>query len=161
MSVVTRIQRKSRLGTLIDQPGGLSVGVALAQAEANLAPLLAQSREIVAERVAELARLEAPPPQDQAQARLDQAYGAASAVIDAAGPFGLRDLCAAAAGLCDLIDAAPRDRPFDWRIVTVHARALRLILNLPADADEGRALILENLRQVLDHKLPHDAGAHA
>lgn len=159
MSVVTRIQRKSRLATLIDQPGGLSVGVAIAQAKANLEPLQAQSREIVAAQIAELSQLETPPPPDQASEHLDRAYRAASGVIDAAGPFDMHDLCAAAAGLCDLIDAAPRDRPFDWRIVTVHARALRLILNLPAGAAEGRALILENLRQVLTHKLPNEAPA--
>lgn len=148
MTVVTRIQRRSRLAHMIDQPGGLSVGVALAQAKANLAALEERSQAIVAERVAELGALMTAPPLAEQAERLDQAYHAASAVIDAAGPFDLDDLCAAAAGLCDMIDDAVEGQPFDWRIVTVHAQALRLMLNLPADAARERALILDNLRQV-------------
>ncbi len=153
MSVVTWHPRKSRLSTLIDQPGGLSVGVALTQARANLAALQAESQAIVAARIAELVALPAPSG-DAADQALAHAYHLSSAVIDAAGPFERDDLCTAAAGLCDLIDAAPADRPFDWRIVTVHAQALQLILTLPPEADAARAEVLDNLRLVLEKKIP-------
>ena len=75
-------------------------------------------------------------------------------VIDAAGPFELNDLCAAAANLCDLIDAAPEGRSFDWRVVTVHAQALRLLLTLPAEAADARAKVLDSLKDVLKAKVP-------
>ncbi len=153
MSVVTWHPRKSRLSTLIDQPGGLSVGVALTQARANLATLQAESQAIVAARIAELVALPAPT-DDVAEQALAHAYHLSSAVIDAAGPFERDDLCTAAAGLCDLIDAAPADRPFDWRIVTVHAQALQLILTLPPEANDARAEVLDNLRLVLEKKIP-------
>jgi len=153
MSVVTWHPRKSRLSTLIDQPGGLSVGLALTQARANLAALQAESQAIVAARIADLVALPAPTA-DTAQQALAEAYHLSSAVIDAAGPFERDDLCTAAAGLCDLIDAAPADRPFDWRIVTVHAQALQLILNLPPEASRERAEVLDNLRLVLEKKIP-------
>lgn len=153
MTVVTRIPRKSRLSSIIDQPGGVSVGVALIQARANLQTFQAQSQAIVAERVAELAAITAPTTLEEAFQKREQAYAAASSVIDAAGPFELTDICAAAAGLCDLVDAARADRIFDWRIVTVHAQALRLMLTLPPEAAEARQQILENLKQVLLHKL--------
>ncbi|QBX38183.1 chemotaxis protein CheE [Brevundimonas sp. S30B] len=153
MTVVTRIPRKSRLSSIIDQPGGVSVGVALTQARANLQTFQAQSQAIVAERVAELAAITAPTTLEEAFQKREQAYAAASSVIDAAGPFELTDICAAAAGLCDLVDAARADRIFDWRIVTVHAQALRLMLTLPPEAAEARQQILENLKQVLLHKL--------
>ena len=39
--------------------------------------------------------------------RLDLAYSASSQIIDAASPFEMDDLCTAAKGLCDLLDAAP------------------------------------------------------
>jgi len=94
---------------------------------------------------------------DQASAALDQAYARSSAVIDAAGPFEMKDICTAAANLCDLIDAAPEDQTFDWRIVTVHAQALRLLLTLPAEADDARAQVLESLRDVLKAKVPGGA----
>ena len=158
MAVVLRQQRKSRLSTMIDQAGGLSVGVALAQARANLETLQAKSQSIVAERIAELGDLAAPVPGDaDSDPRRAHAYHLSSAVIDAAGPFELYDLCTVAAGLCDLIDAAPADRPFDWRIVTVHAQSMQLILSLPPEAVDARAEVLDSLRQVLAKKIPIQA----
>ncbi|HRL06609.1 MAG TPA: chemotaxis protein CheE [Brevundimonas diminuta] len=152
MTVITHNRRRSRLSTLVDQPGGVSVGVALNQARANLAGLEARSRAIIQEQVTALAALPAPVGVDETA--LDQAYGHASAVIDAAGPFELNDLCAAAANLCDLIDAAPEGRPFDWRVVTVHAQALRLLLTLPSEAADARAKVLDSLKDVLKAKVP-------
>ena len=154
MSVVRTIPRKSRLTTMIDQPGGLSVGVALVQAQSNIDAMQTRSRQIVLERVTELAAIPVPTTQAETQSRREQAYDCANAVIDAAGPFELVDLCAAARGLCDLVDAAPHDRAFDWRAVTVHAQAMQLILSLPAEAVQERALVLDSLKQVLDRKLP-------
>ena len=140
---------------MIDQPGGLSIGVALTQARANLETLQAKSETIVAERIAELTGLAVPVANDpDSVRRLAHAYHLANAVIDAAGPFELYDLCAVAAGLCDLIDAAPADRPFDWRIVTVHAQSMQLILTLPPEAIDARAEVLASLKQVLEKKIP-------
>lgn len=155
MTVITHNRRRSRLSTLIDQPGGVSAGVALAQAKANLAEMEERSRAVIEEQVTALATLQ--PSIQDASRILDQAYDHSSAVIDAAGPFELKDLCAAAANLCDLIDAAPEDKPFDWRIVTVHAQALRLLLTLPIEAVEARTQVLASLKDVLKAKVPGGA----
>ncbi len=158
MAVVLRQQRKSRLSAMIDKPGGLSVGVAVAQARANLETLQVRSQTIVAERIAELSGLPEPVANDPHwDSKLAHVYNLSSAVIDAAGPFELYDLCAVAAGLCDLIDAAPADRPFDWRIVTVHAQSMQLILTLPPEAGDVRAEVLASLKQVLEKKIPGDS----
>ena len=147
--------RRSRISTLIDEPGGLSVGVALIQARSHLHALQTQSQEIVSTRIAELASLKEPGPgHPHPRQVLAEAYRLSSAVIDAASPFERVDLCTAASGLCDLIDAAPVDALFDWRIVTVHARALRLIAGLPPEADAERAEVLANLRLVLENRTP-------
>lgn len=153
MTVVMWKQRVSRLSTIIDQPGGLSVGVAMAQARANLDSMQGESQAIVAERIARLAALRPPAGMDPIL-QLNEAYEIGSAIIDAAGPFNRDDLCKAAAGLCDLIDAAEPGKPFDWRIVTVHAQALQLILGLPEDADAARTEILANLHQMVAKKVP-------
>lgn len=155
MTVITHNRRRSRLSTLIDQPGGVSAGVALAQAKANLAEMEERSRAVIEAQVTALATLQ--PSIQDASRILDQAYDHSSAVIDAAGPFELKDLCAAAANLCDLIDAAPEDKPFDWRIVTVHAQALRLLLTLPIEAVEARTQVLASLKDVLKAKVPGGA----
>ncbi len=157
MTVITHNRRRSRLSTLIDQPGGVSAGVALAQAKANLAEMEARSRAVIEEQVSALAALTPGATPEETARALDQAYDHSSAVIDAAGPFDLKDLCAAAANLCDLIDAAPEDRPFDWRIITVHAQALRLLLTLPAEAAEARTQVLASLKDVLKAKVPGGA----
>jgi len=155
MSVVLWQQRKSRLSTMIDQPGGVSVGVALAQAHENLGALQARSQVIVAERISDLAALSAPAKGDpDIQRRMTQAYDLSSAIIDAAGPFELHDLCTVATGLCDLIDAAQSGETFDWRIVTVHAQSMQLIMKLPPEAADARVQVLDSLKQVLEKKIP-------
>ena len=59
-----------------------------------------------------------------------------------------------AAGLCDLIDGAARDRRFDWRIVTVHAQSMQLVMSLPPEALETRAQVLDSLKTMLEKKIP-------
>ncbi|WP_307365194.1 chemotaxis protein CheE [Brevundimonas sp. SORGH_AS_0993] len=136
----------------MNKPGGVSVGVALAQAKANLAPLEDQARTIIADNIAALL---APTPADMIEPmRLDMAYSASSQIIDAASPFEMDDLCKAAKGLCDLLDAAPRQGGFDWRIATVHAQAMKVLLSLPSTEAEARTAIIANLHEVLKRKLP-------
>ena len=157
MAVITHARQKSNLSRMIDSPGGISVGVALTQARANIE---AKRAEAMAAVDAQIVALEAvvPPANLEEQAfRLNEAYRAANAVIDAASPFELLDLCGAASGLCDLIDGAPADRTFDWRIVTVYARSLRLLQTLPLEQTEARNAVLGGLNMVVDRKLPPKA----
>ncbi|MES2835041.1 MAG: chemotaxis protein CheE [Pseudomonadota bacterium] len=156
MSVVIRTPRTSRLSKLIDSAGGASVGVALARARRNLARLEPRSLEVVKGHVAELLALAPPAGSDDVFPKMEAAYRAAVGVLDAAGPFERGDLCAAAASLCDLIDAAGQDG-FDWRIVQVHARAIELMLTLPAGAADQRKRVLEGLADVRARKLPPQA----
>ena len=152
MTVITHNQRKSRLSEMLDRPGGVSIGVALAQARANLDGLQDQARAIIGDNIAVL--LAKPDPNLIEPMRLDLAYSASSQIIDAASPFSMDDLCAAAKGLCDLLDAAPRQGGFDWRIATVHAQAMKLLLALPPQEQAARTAILTNLHEVLRKKLP-------
>ena len=152
MTVITHTQRKSRLSEMLDRPGGVSVGVALAQARANLDGLQDQARAIIGDNIAVL--LAKPDPALIEPMRLDLAYSASSQIIDAASPFSMDDLCTAAKGLCDLLDAAPRQGGFDWRIATVHAQAMKLLLALPPQEQAARTAILTTLHEVLRKKLP-------
>ena len=152
MTLITHAPRKSNLARMIDSPGGVSVGVALARARANIEAKRAEALTVVEAEIAALEAVPAPVGPDDAPARLDQAYRAATAVIDAAGPFDLVDLCRAASGLCDLIGAARAGEAFDWRIVTVHARSMRLLQALPLEAEE-RARVLHDLGRMVARKL--------
>ncbi|RZJ32241.1 MAG: chemotaxis protein CheE [Brevundimonas sp.] len=152
MTVITHARRKSRLSKIIDDAGGVSIGTALSQARANLEALQPRSAAEVAARIAELAAITPPEQPEQTSAVLGAAYRAANGVIDAAGPFGMDDLCAVARGLCDLIDAATPERPFDWRVLPVHAQSLQLIMALSDDA-EARLKVRESLGLMVDRKL--------
>lgn len=153
MTVITHPRRKSNLATMIDSAGGLSVGVALAQARANVETMRPRALTLIDAGIGALEAVAAPTNLGDTPARLDQAYRAATTLIDAAGPFALFDLCRAAAGLCDLIGATNPDEPFDWRIVTVHARSLRLLQTMPPEAAAERARILDSLNEVIERKL--------
>ena len=138
---------------MIDSAGGLSIGVALAQARANIEAMRAQALMVIEAGIGTLEALPAPTDPEDLPSRLDEAYRATTTLIDAAGPFELHDLCRAAAGLCDLIGATDPTEAFDWRIVTVHARSLRLLQTLPLEAAEERARILQSLSEVIERKL--------
>ncbi|WP_374599904.1 chemotaxis protein CheE [Brevundimonas sp.] len=153
MTVITHARRKSNLSQMIDKPGGVSIGVALTQARANIEAKRAEAAGVVDAQIAALESITAPDSPMELARRLEEVYHAANAVIDAASPFELDDLCKAAAGLCDVIDAAQPGQPFDWRIVTVHARSLRLLQTLPVEEVEARNQVLESLRQILLRKV--------
>jgi len=153
MAVITHARQKSNLAKMIDSPGGVSVGVALTQARANIEAKRAEAMTVVDVQIAALEAVVPPVDLEEQAFRLNQAYQAANAVIDAASPFDLPDLCSAASGLCDLIDGAPADRTFDWRIVTVHARSLRLLQTLPLEQTEARTTVLDSLKMVARRKL--------
>lgn len=153
MTVITHNRRRSRLSSLIDQPGGISTVTALRQAAEMLAPLEQRSLAAIQQSIQELSALKAPAQLDDMPVVLDQAYRLSSSIIDAAGPFGRADLCTVARNLCDLLDAAPVDAPFDWRIVTVHAQAARLLMALPADDEATREQVLGSLKDVLRVKV--------
>ena len=152
MTVITHARRKSRLSKIIDEAGGVSIGVALTRAKGNLASLQPRSLEEVAARIAELSALQPPASPEAEMEALRTAYRAANGVIDSAGPFDMADICAVALGLCDLIDAATPQRPFDWRVVPVYAQSLQLLLALP-DNPEGRRKVRESLDLMVDRKL--------
>lgn len=152
MTVITHPRRKSNLARMIDSAGGVSVGAALAQARANVEALRERALTVVEAQISALDAVPPPVGLDDTPARLNQVYCAATELIDAAGPFELFDLCQAAGGLCDLIGAVQPGEAFDWRIVVVHARSLRLLHSLPAEAVEERARILQSLGEVLERK---------
>lgn len=154
MTVITHARLRSNLSKMIDSPGGVSVGAALSQARANIEARRAEAMAMVEVQIAALEAVAAPASLEDQAFRLNEAYRAANAVIDAASPFDLPDLCHAASGLCDLIDGAPDGRTFDWRIVTVHARSLRLLQTLPLEETAARNTVLDSLKMVADRKLP-------
>lgn len=147
MSVVKWIRKKSRLSQLIEQPGGMTMRRALEQAGDNVASLREECLAAVVEAVTALERLMDEPAADEG-AWLDEVYRLSANVLDVIGPFEMDDIASAAFSLCDLADrlrASGKCRR-DW--VMVHVQALRLLLQLPADAAEGRREVLAGLERV-------------
>lgn len=148
MTVITHNRRRSRLSTLIDQPGGISTTTALRQAAERLAELEVHSQAMIEDSVRDLNALPPPSSLEEQPRTLDRVYRLGSAIIDAAGPFARADMCSVAANLCDLVDRAPQEKVFDWRIVTVHAQAFRLLMALPPEEETARQQVLDSLKDV-------------
>lgn len=152
-AVITHNRRRSRLSSLIDQPGGISVGVALRQAKINLAELEGRSLEIIEEAFRLLDALPHPEQLDLQKAALNQAYDLTASIIDAAAPFGRIDLCRAASNLCDLLDGWSDTQLFDWRILTVHIQSFRLLMNIDSSDTMTIQQVLNSLQNVQKVKL--------
>lgn len=154
MTVITHARRKSRLATLIDSAGGVSIGVALDRARTNIAALRARGLEEVARRIEELAAIPAPADAEAAPAALQDVYRAASHVVDAAAPFELEEICAVAISLCEVADRVSAEAAPDWRIIDVHVQSLRLLNALPLAAAAERAQITARLGEMVARKFP-------
>ncbi len=154
MSTVTFILKKPRLSTLVDQPGGTSTRSALKAVNEALEPLRAEGHARVGLAISELEAALAEADRTPRDALLTLLYARATAVLDAAGPFGLDDLCRAAFSLCELADRYGRnDRPVDVRGVAVHVQALRLLHGSADMPAEARSAVLDGLARVLE-RLP-------
>lgn len=154
MTAITHNRHRSRLTEMIDKPGGISVGVALSQARANIEARRDPCLEAVAGMIKALLAIERPTSLEENFDRLMEVYRGTYAIIDIASPFDLGQLCAAAGHLCNLVDAASAGELFDWRIVTVHAQAMQMLLQLPADALEARETVVASLKMVQERNIP-------
>jgi hypothetical protein len=152
MTVITHARRKSRLARMIESAGGISVGVALTRARANVSALRERGLEEVARHIDDLAALKPPTDPEAVLRTLQQAYRSANDIIDSAAPFELEDLCAVAISLCDMVDRASGEAGFDWRILEVHIQSLRLLNSLPADAAAERAEVRAHLSRMVAKK---------
>ena len=150
-NVVTWVRRKSRLATLIDAAGGVSVGSALRAADANLAPMRERALEVINAHIERLATLAVQDgPTDE---RLDMVYRTTASILDAASPFGLKDVSAAAHNLCEIADDHAPGAPFDWRVVEVHVKTFQLLRALDEGDSAAREAVLGGLQQVAAHKI--------
>ena len=148
MSVVKWIRKKSRLSQLVDQPGGMTVRKAMEQAQENLSTIRDDCLTAVVEAVTSLEALVLKTPTDEG-AWLDEVYRLASCVLDSVGPFEMEDVSNAAFSLCDLADRLRSSGRNDQASIQVHVRALRLLLQLPKDAVDGRREVLDGLERVV------------
>jgi hypothetical protein len=152
MTVITHARRKSRLAKMIDSAGGISIGVALTRARANIATLRARGMEEVTRHIDDLVALEPPADPEATIRTLQQVYRSANHVIDAAAPFDLEEICAVAISLCDVVDRSSNGTEFDWRIITVHIQSLRLLNTLPPEAAAERAEVTAHLSRMVAKK---------
>jgi hypothetical protein len=153
MTVITHARRKSRLARMIDSAGGITIGVALTRARKNISALRERGLEEIARHIDELVAIQAPEGPEETIRTLQHIYRASNHFIDAAAPFDLRNICAVAISLCDMVDRASAEGAvFDWRIMAVHIQSLRLLNALPLYATEKRAEVAAQLAEMVARK---------
>ena len=148
MSVVKWIQKKPRLATMIDEPGGVTVGKALEQANELLGDLKAESLQVVEAAVVALEGMTKAAPANPGP-WLEEVYRLAAEVLKGVGPFDLDDLARASFSLSELADRFRESGRCELAPIQVHVQSLRLLLandTLPAAA---RAEIINGLDRVL------------
>ena len=147
---VNWIMRRSRLSKLVNQPGGVTVGKALAEAARHTEEFRVEAMAVVAAALDELdGVVAAPPAADDRKAWLERIYFLATRISDTAGPFGYEDLCAAAFSLCELADRQQRGQGLDLPPLKVHAASLRLLL-AGDQPPAARKAVLAGLSQVVE-----------
>jgi hypothetical protein len=149
MSVVKWIQKKPRLATLIDQPGGVTVGKALDQAGELLGDLKTESLQVVEAAIVALENMTRSPPTNPGP-WLEEVYRLAAEVLKGVGPFDMDDMAKASFSLSELADRFREGGRCELAPIQVHVQSLRLLLatgeQLPAAA---RQEILNGLDRVL------------
>ncbi len=142
------IQKKSNLAAMIDQPGGVTVGKALDQANDLLGDLKAESLLVVEAAVVALETMTKAAPASPGP-WLEEVYRLAAEVLKGVGPFDLDDLAKASFSLSELADRFRENGRCDLAPIQVHVQSLRLLLanqSLPAAA---RQEIVNGLDRVL------------
>jgi len=147
VTVITR-RPENRLGKAVFLPGGKTIAQALDDAQANLDELRGESLDLLRAKLDEIQALGAknqtnPKPDD-----LEALYALSGEVLDIAGLFGLPELGQAAFSLCELLDRLKSRKAWNWPAVQVHLHGLLVLADIDKTPPEGRASVVEGLRQV-------------
>jgi len=144
---------KYKLTDQISREGGMTMALANERAGREMKALEGKSREAVA---ATIDALEA-----MAKARtapMDAVYDLATQVLDIAGLYDQRLLCEATYALCELTDRLRSQNRVDWKAISVHVDALKLIWAAPPRAHAGMKSLVEGLWAIVEHMKDPDAA---
>ena len=152
MSSATITFRENRLGKLLNQFGGVSVGKAIEAAEANLESIREANVAEVDRNLALLAETAA-----RAKAEPDELahrraiYACANTVAGLAGACGLAEVGEAAFSLCELTDRLIATGRWNDEAIAVHLHAVSLLrAEATPETAELRRSILDGLADVVE-----------
>lgn len=135
---------KNRLASVVALPGGRTVAEALRSADTRIESIRERCVSSLDGQIARLGALAEQGPADP-KATLDGLYRISNEIFSVAGAFGLKPLCDAAYGLCDLIDIFRTETEPNWTAVDVHVGAMRLLSTAKGQEAE---MIVEGLTKV-------------
>jgi hypothetical protein len=147
MTVITR-RPQNRLGKVVWQPGGKTIAQALDDAQANLDELRGASLDLLRVKLEEIQALGQRAETNPKAADVEALYALSGEVLDIAGLFGLPELGQAAFSLCELLDRLKSRKAWNWPAVQVHLQGLLILADPEKTPPEGRASVVEGLRQV-------------
>jgi len=142
---------KNPLEAMIRAPGGVRVGDALNQADANLELIREPCLADVDEKLDEMDRLAAEggdAPEDQIKLAI---YRSGNDIHAIAGVFGLAEMGAAAFCLCELVDRLRSRSGWSKPAVEVHLSSLRLLRH---PSDDNRVSVVEGLKRLTEKVAP-------
>lgn len=146
MSDIRFFTPQNRLAAAIDDPSGMLVDDAIAEADRQVALAAAESARKIDESLELIYRLSA----QAAPGRLDALYQAVREVAGLAGLAQLAELGRAAHTFCSLIDLGQAKGTLPQDQIQVNVDVLRLLRRPERFADAERKALLDNLNGVLD-----------
>lgn len=139
-----------RLIALLKRPGGLTVEQATVAANANLQTIRGQSLAELDKVITRIVDLRETLRVEPSPAHIDSLYTLAGTVIGIAGAFGLTDVQAAAASLCELIDELELQKRTNFKAIDVHLQGLKMLsMSGAAVSPQDTAAVLSGLAEVV------------
>lgn len=152
MSKVKVIHRENRLGAMLRQPGGITVGHAIRKAEENLEGIREASLRAVDGQIGQIEAAVRKAGARPSAFDREEIYRLAGEIHGVAGVFGLEQLGEAAFSLCELVDHLGEADRWSAQAIAVHLSALRLFRHPEANLD-GKA-VLAGLQRVVEREKP-------
>ncbi|HMP62120.1 MAG TPA: hypothetical protein PKA17_03335 [Phenylobacterium sp.] len=131
---------RNRLAQHVNEPGGMTAGMANTRAARELAGQQDKAYAAIAETLETLEWL-----CESQDAPMDSVYDLSTFILDIAGLFDDKLLCRAAYSLCELSDKLRTQDRTDWPSIKVHVNGMRLILNTEESGRENLKAMVEGL----------------
>ena len=140
MSQKTIPTHTKRLAGLVNRPGGITEGEAIAAATANLETIRDRTLQELDVAVLRMQQIGALLQTSRDPVALGELYDLSNMIIGVAGVFGMAPLSGVAYSLCELIDRLRTSRTWSSNAIRVHLDSLRLMHGTNPDEQEVQAI---------------------
>jgi hypothetical protein len=147
--VIRTHRPENRLAKALALPGGITVGLALSQAEKALDALRPDCLSALDAKIAQIDASASGASFSSTESDIEAVYTLSNEILHEAGMFGLAELSEVARSLCNLTDSLRQTATLDLQAIEVHIATMKLLRRPDVDSDPPtRAAVLDGLKQI-------------